>query len=172
MGTVTPSATLYSGRWKLFLVSTSGNPWAQHTQRAGLCSQQNRPAPPYAMVSPACLPFRSPWSSASHSSLDPSKDGQLTRLFLCLQGSCTVAYWPLVGENCDVCWSGRQTEAGRGAGEIKVEEWRFHPSYAFCSFSSLRTTPPTPAGTPAGSLRARTRANPLDGAKFSVKVSR
>ena len=82
MGTVTPSATLYSGRWKLFLVSTSGRPWAQHTQRAGLCSQQNRPAPPYAMVSPACLPFRSPWSSESHSSLDPSKDGQLTRLSL------------------------------------------------------------------------------------------
>ena len=49
---------------------------------------------------------------------------------------------------------------GRGAGEIKVEEWPFDPSYAFCSFSSLRTTLPTPAAPPAGSLRARTRANP------------
>ena len=151
MGPLTPSTALYSGKWKLFLVSASGNPLAQHTQRAGLCSQQNRPAPPYATVSPACLPFRSLWSSASRSSLDPRKDRQLTGLFLCLQGGCTVVYGPLVGENCAECWSGRQTEAGRGAGEVKVGEWRFDPSFAFCSFSSLRTTPPIPAVPPAGS---------------------
>ena len=108
----------------------------------------------------ACLPLRSPWSSASRSSLDPSKDGQLTRLFLCLQGGCTLVYWPLVWENCAECWSGRQTEAGRGAGEIKAEERHFDPSFPFCSFSSLRTAPPTPAVPPAGSPSARTRAHP------------
>ena len=67
----------------------------------------------------ACLPLRSPWSSVSHSSLDPSKDRQLTRLFLCLQGGCTVVYWPLVGENCAECWSGRQTEAGGELGRSR-----------------------------------------------------
>lgn len=76
--------------------------------------------------------FPSAFSSGPSSLLDPSKDMQLAGQYLCLQGVCSIASWPLVEEHVLSTVMGGQELQG-----TKVEERHHEQSCALLSFCQL-----------------------------------